>query len=79
MYKINPSEIIQMKGRKKDLVEARRLYIYYLNRQKNIPLYNDLKIKYIELLYQADPEEFYKLHSNIIFADTMKKIIKIIN
>ena len=107
MYNLNPNEIIQMNGRQKDLVEARRMYIYYLNKQKGIPhnhmkkyidgmhhatsiyhckkleeqfpIYNDLIIKYIELLYQADPEEFYRLHGNIIFEETMKKIIKIKN
>lgn len=107
MYGLDPKEITQMKGRKAELVEARRMFIYYLNKQKGIkhyhmkkyidgihhatsiyhcktfenqlPIYDDLMIKYIQLLYQADKEQFWELHKNIIFADTMKKILTIIN
>ena len=106
MFKVSPNDIIEMNGRKEELVAARRFYVYYLNKHKNIPhnqikkyikgmchatsiyhcrkledyfkIYEDVKVEYIEMLYQADETEFYNLRNNIIFKDVMKNILTII-
>tara|TARA_Y100000004_G_C8820056_1_gene371510 strand:+ start:183 stop:575 length:393 start_codon:yes stop_codon:yes gene_type:complete len=106
IYKIDVDEITKMGSRKHDIIEARRMFIYYLFKEKNIRHYkmykyvkgidhstsiyhcrkieelfsidNNLKIKYIELLYLCDNESFFKLNKNPLFSEMISKVLKII-
>tara|TARA_R100001440_G_scaffold171_1_gene503 strand:- start:3856 stop:4233 length:378 start_codon:yes stop_codon:yes gene_type:complete len=106
MYKVDIEEIKKIGSRKENVIEARRMFNYYLFTEKDIRHYKmfmyikginhatsiyhvkkikdlftvdkELQIKYIELLYLCDTDNFYKLHKNKIFSDTMSKVFKII-
>ena len=106
MYKVDAEEITKIVSRKHNIVEARRMFNYYLFTEKNIRHINmykfingmdhatsiyhirkikdlfsidkELQIKYIELLYLCDTDNFYTLHKNKIFSDTISKVFKII-
>jgi len=79
MWKCEAFEFAQMKKRNKNIVNARRFFIYYLWKylgvslyhcrklEQEIELYKEIRKKFITFLYYADYREYIKMKTDMRF------------